>query len=129
MAAMVLREEGLVGFFRGLWIPLFTISVVRATSFSIYNNTKEMLVRNGYFTRPRALDVGLRGCVGGATAGAIICFGSARESPVCPSIQPPGPGSAVAARACTPRFLPAYYVDSGVDEAWRPVGCGARTIA
>lgn len=29
LAARVLREEGLVGFFRGLWIPLFTISFVR----------------------------------------------------------------------------------------------------
>ncbi|KAH7102349.1 mitochondrial carrier [Auriculariales sp. MPI-PUGE-AT-0066] len=77
MAATVLREEGLVGFFRGLWIPLFTISVVRATSFSIYNSTKDVLVQNGYFAQPRALDVGLRGCLGGATAGAIICFGSA----------------------------------------------------
>jgi len=30
LAAMVYREEGVVGFYRGLWIPLMTISFVRA---------------------------------------------------------------------------------------------------
>jgi len=77
LAATVFREEGLVGFFRGLWIPLVTISVVRATSFSIYNSTKETLHRHGIFAAPRLIDVGLSGGMGGATAGAIICFGSA----------------------------------------------------
>lgn len=77
MAATVLREEGFAGFFRGLWVPLFTISVVRATSFSIYNNTKELLHAHHWFDRPRIQDVGASGGLGGATAGALICFGSA----------------------------------------------------
>ena len=32
LAALVYREEGLMGFYRGLWIPLMTISFVRASS-------------------------------------------------------------------------------------------------
>ncbi|KZV89117.1 hypothetical protein EXIGLDRAFT_772063 [Exidia glandulosa HHB12029] len=80
MAVTVMREEGIAGFFRGLWVPLFTISVVRATSFSIYNNTKELLHAHHWFDRPRILDVGVSGGAGGATAGALICFGSARRS-------------------------------------------------
>lgn len=77
MALTVFREEGIAGFFRGLWVPLFTISVVRATSFSIYNSTKEALYGRRWFDRSRMLDVGLCGAAGGATAGALICFGSA----------------------------------------------------
>ena len=30
LAALVYREEGLIGFYRGIWIPLLTISFVRA---------------------------------------------------------------------------------------------------
>lgn len=30
LAARVFQEEGIRGFYRGLWIPLFTISFVRA---------------------------------------------------------------------------------------------------
>lgn len=29
LAALVYREEGFIGFYRGLWIPLMTISFVR----------------------------------------------------------------------------------------------------
>jgi len=77
LAATVLREEGVVGFFRGLWIPLFTISFVRAASFTIYNGTKESLHTKGLVQRTKLLDVALSGGLGGATAGALISFGSA----------------------------------------------------
>jgi solute carrier family 25 carnitine/acylcarnitine transporter 20/29 len=34
LASIVYREEGFGGFFRGLWIPLVTISVVRMLPYS-----------------------------------------------------------------------------------------------
>ena len=33
LAARVFREEGVAGFYRGFWIPLFTISFVRSSEF------------------------------------------------------------------------------------------------
>lgn len=33
LAAQVFREEGIAGFYRGFWIPLFTISFVRSSEF------------------------------------------------------------------------------------------------
>ena len=98
LAARVFKEEGVKGFFRGLWIPLFTISFVResehdrsilralrltsnsgAASFTIYNGTKESLRDRGYLVRDALLDVATAGALGGATAGALISFGSARK--------------------------------------------------
>lgn len=40
LAAQVYREEGVIGFYRGLWIPLMTISFVRE---SIYPSTTILL--------------------------------------------------------------------------------------
>jgi len=73
-----------VGFYRGLWIPLVTISAVRAISFTIYNGTKEELhapvEKGGYgWSREELLKVGASGAIGGAFAGGLISFGSARE--------------------------------------------------
>ena len=34
LAGVVYREEGITGFFRGLWIPLTTISFVRKSHFT-----------------------------------------------------------------------------------------------
>ncbi|KAF8746059.1 hypothetical protein AX14_000124 [Amanita brunnescens Koide BX004] len=77
LAAMVYREEGITGFYRGLWIPLMTISFVRAASFTIYNRTKEYCWDHNYLCRDNMLDVALTGGLGGAMSGALISFGSA----------------------------------------------------
>ncbi|PAV24001.1 mitochondrial carrier [Pyrrhoderma noxium] len=76
LAGQVFQEEGIRGFYRGLWIPLFTISFVRAASFTIYNGTKDLLRNNDILTRNKVLDVACMGGLGGATAGALISFGS-----------------------------------------------------
>jgi len=77
LAARVFNEEGVRGFYRGFWIPLFTISFVRAASFTIYNGTKELLRENGILARNKLVDIACMGGVGGAMAGALISFGSA----------------------------------------------------
>lgn len=76
-AAQVWREEGVAGFYRGFWIPLVTISFVRAASFTIYNETKEALHERNVLARARLVDVAGSGGLGGALAGALISFGSA----------------------------------------------------
>jgi len=77
LALTVYREEGIGGFFRGIWIPLCTISIVRAASFTIYGGTKEFLANRNLLAQYRLVDVGGSGGLGGALAGAIISFGSA----------------------------------------------------
>ncbi|CAK5264612.1 unnamed protein product [Mycena citricolor] len=77
LAALVYREEGITGFYRGLWIPLLTISFVRAASFTIYTETKEYFRVNHYLDRDRILDAALAGGIGGAMSGSLISFGSA----------------------------------------------------
>jgi solute carrier family 25 carnitine/acylcarnitine transporter 20/29 len=96
----VYREEGIGGFFRGIWIPLCTISIVRefwwlildivlltsrtgAASFTIYGGTKEYLKNHQLLYKHSLAHVGGSGGLGGALAGAIISFGSAREFLVC----------------------------------------------
>lgn len=72
-AKSVVREEGFRGFFRGVTIPLITISFVRTSSFSIYFNTKQKLHEKGVFARRESLvDTALSGAAGGATSGIII---------------------------------------------------------
>ncbi|KDQ33498.1 hypothetical protein PLEOSDRAFT_19755, partial [Pleurotus ostreatus PC15] len=80
LAAIVYREEGIKGFYRGLWIPLITISFVRtscAASFTIYTRTKELASRHDFLNRSSALDAALVGGMAGAMAGSLISFGSA----------------------------------------------------
>ncbi|EFI28366.1 hypothetical protein CC1G_13900 [Coprinopsis cinerea okayama7 len=77
LAALVYREEGVMGFYRGLWIPLMTISFVRAASFTIYSRTKEYFANHDILTRNSIIDVGLTGGISGAMSGALISFGSA----------------------------------------------------
>ncbi|KAG8781564.1 hypothetical protein FRC15_008551, partial [Serendipita sp. 397] len=79
LAANILREEGIAGFYRGIWIPLVTISAVRAVSFTIYNETKDKLHGPYGWSRERLLSVGASGAVGGALAGCLISIGSVRE--------------------------------------------------
>ncbi|KAI0078199.1 hypothetical protein K474DRAFT_1674351 [Panus rudis PR-1116 ss-1] len=80
LAALVYREEGIVGFYRGLWIPLMTISFVRAASFTIYSRTKEYFREHHWLTRNRILDVAAVGGIGGALSGSLISFGSAQPA-------------------------------------------------
>jgi len=68
------------GFYRGLWIPLVTISAVRAASFTIYTNTKNSLYNDQWLNREGGvLPVAAAGAAGGALAGSLITFGSVRE--------------------------------------------------
>ncbi|KAG6837293.1 hypothetical protein H0H93_011895 [Arthromyces matolae] len=76
LAGIVYREEGIMGFYRGLWIPLMTISFVRAASFTIYTRTKESFRDRDILCRDRILDVALTGGAGGAMSGALISFTS-----------------------------------------------------
>ncbi|OAX36678.1 hypothetical protein K503DRAFT_857848 [Rhizopogon vinicolor AM-OR11-026] len=77
LAGIVYREEGVTGFYRGLWIPLVTISFVRAASFTIYSGTKEYCRKNNYFTGDRASDAAIAGGLSGALSGSLISFTSA----------------------------------------------------
>ncbi|KAI0929138.1 hypothetical protein AcW1_006159 [Taiwanofungus camphoratus] len=96
LAAQVYREEGVIGFYRGLWIPLITISFVRmccfhwavygmsssvslqgAASFTIYTRTKEYFRDHHLLVRNSMLDVAATGGIGGALSGSLISFGSA----------------------------------------------------
>ena len=40
------QTEGLRGFFRGLWIPLCSVTAIRTTSFTVYESSKMMFARN-----------------------------------------------------------------------------------
>ncbi|KAF9520515.1 hypothetical protein BS47DRAFT_638387 [Hydnum rufescens UP504] len=77
LAKKVWREEGFAGFYRGIWIPLITISAVRAVSFSIYTRTKDILHDNNMLNRGTLFDVSSAGGLGGILSGAVISVGSA----------------------------------------------------
>ncbi|OSD08615.1 mitochondrial carrier [Trametes coccinea BRFM310] len=77
LALTVYREEGIIGFYRGLWIPLMTISFVRAASFTIYTRTKEFFRDRHWLARNHILDVAATGGISGALSGSLISFGSA----------------------------------------------------
>ncbi|KAJ7125459.1 mitochondrial carrier domain-containing protein [Mycena crocata] len=77
LAKTVYQEEGVTGFYRGLWIPLITISFVRAASFTIYTRTKEVLRAHNYLNRESALDAALVGGIGGTLSGSLISLFSA----------------------------------------------------
>ncbi|KAF8212119.1 mitochondrial carrier [Mycena galopus ATCC 62051] len=77
LAGLVYREEGVVGFYRGLWIPLVTISFVRAASFTIYTETKDYCRAHNYLNRNSVFDAAMVGGIGGAMSGSLISFGSA----------------------------------------------------
>ncbi|GBE82100.1 hypothetical protein SCP_0404800 [Sparassis crispa] len=77
LALQVYREEGVIGFYRGLWIPLITISFVRAASFTIYTSTKEYFREHHLLNSNNIFNVASAGGVGGALSGSLISFGSA----------------------------------------------------
>lgn len=83
LAVLVYREEGVRGFYRGLWIPLVTITFVRmsglsgislpgrvlmmsqgAASFTIYSGTKEAFRDAHIFNRDTLVDTSLLGGLG-----------------------------------------------------------------
>lgn len=76
LALQVYRDEGVIGFYRGLWIPLMTISFVRAASFTIYTRTKEFCADHAWFSHENILDVAAAGGLGGALSGSLISVGS-----------------------------------------------------
>ena len=98
LAGLVYREEGLIGFYRGLWIPLVTISFVRelivfrspwplehslgTASFTIYSGTKEYCNRKNYFSGDNMYDAAFAGGISGALSGSLISLGSARASSI-----------------------------------------------
>ncbi|KAI9057897.1 mitochondrial carrier [Trametes sanguinea] len=73
LALTVYQEEGIIGFYRGLWIPLMTISFVRAASFTIYTRTKEFFRERHWLARNNIFDVAATGGI----RYALISFGSA----------------------------------------------------
>lgn len=75
-AQLVYREEGLMGFYRGMSIPLITIGFVRAASFTIYSETREAFANNNILCRNSIVDAGLTGGTSGACSGALISFTS-----------------------------------------------------
>lgn len=70
----------IAGYYRGIAIPLFTISVVRAASFTMYTETKNFMYNNGFLTRDRLRDIALAGWLGGAMSGCVLSVWSARAS-------------------------------------------------
>ncbi|CAE6488072.1 unnamed protein product [Rhizoctonia solani] len=74
LARLVWREEGLAGFFRGIWIPLMTISAVRAASFTIYTNSKNYFHDVQGLSRSKWTHVALSGASAGSISGALISF-------------------------------------------------------
>ncbi|EMD38298.1 hypothetical protein CERSUDRAFT_113465 [Gelatoporia subvermispora B] len=77
LALLVYREEGLIGFYRGIWIPLMTISFVRAASFTIYTRTKEYFRDHNMLMRNNILHVASTGGISGALSGSLISLFSA----------------------------------------------------
>ena len=74
----IVREEGFRILFRGVTIPLVTITFVRTSSFSIYTATKSFLERYwGSKDENPVIRTTAYGFLGGITSGAIISSGSA----------------------------------------------------
>ena len=57
-----------------------TRTLTGAASFTIYSGTKELLHDNKLLADPTLLHVAGTGAVSGAASGALVCFGSCRES-------------------------------------------------
>lgn len=54
--------------------------ILGAASFTIYSRTKEYFINHNILCKNSIVDVGLTGGISGAMSGALISFGSARES-------------------------------------------------
>lgn len=71
------RQEGIQGFFRGVWIPLWSITAVRATSFSIYTKSKAYLQSTNVFNSDKLSKVALSSTFAGFSSGFVISVASA----------------------------------------------------
>ncbi|KAH9454137.1 hypothetical protein Pst134EA_013224 [Puccinia striiformis f. sp. tritici] len=69
-------EEGPKGFYRGIAIPMFTITIVRTLSFTIYNDTKHLLHQRQMVASSSVRDIALSGLAGGMSSGFLISVGS-----------------------------------------------------
>ncbi|GAA5862248.1 hypothetical protein JCM3774_004837 [Rhodotorula dairenensis] len=69
-------EEGIRGFFRGVTIPLVTITLVRTTSFSIYTWSKDELLRKRWLTGETVPSTAMAGFLGGAASGLLLSVGT-----------------------------------------------------
>lgn len=86
------KHEGFSGFFRGLWIPLITITAVRTASFSIYtgcvaslscwkftdvlDRVKHGLQERHVFTSQSFVSTAALGFSGGASSGMLLSLGT-----------------------------------------------------
>ncbi|KAK4053011.1 hypothetical protein OIV83_001744 [Microbotryomycetes sp. JL201] len=70
------RDEGVSGFFRGVWIPLVTITAVRTASYSIYSNVKDRLYDERYVTPGTTSATIFAGFLGGAASGLLLSCGT-----------------------------------------------------
>ncbi|GAA5968284.1 hypothetical protein JCM11641_003797 [Rhodosporidiobolus odoratus] len=70
------HEEGVRGFFRGVTIPLVTITLVRTASFSIYTKTKEELERKRWLENKTIASTAASGFLGGAASGLMLSIGT-----------------------------------------------------
>ncbi|GAA5830394.1 hypothetical protein JCM11251_001332 [Rhodosporidiobolus azoricus] len=75
-ARRTFHEEGIRGFFRGVTIPLVTITLVRTASFSIYTKTKEELERRKWAADKTVLTTAASGFLGGAASGLLLSIGT-----------------------------------------------------
>ncbi|KAF8888238.1 mitochondrial carrier [Infundibulicybe gibba] len=71
LTRIIYREEGAIGFFRGLWIPLSTVALARAAVFTIYSQSETQLSKHGLFTRDTVADVAATAAIGGAISAAL----------------------------------------------------------
>ena len=79
-AQAVMREEGVQGFFRGVTIPLITITFVRTISFSMYSTTRKWMEQNFGPRENHLPRTALYGLVGGIARGTMIsCFSAPFE--------------------------------------------------
>ncbi|POY70600.1 hypothetical protein BMF94_6378 [Rhodotorula taiwanensis] len=69
-------QEGIRGFFRGVTIPLVTITLVRTTSFSIYTWSKDELLRRRWLTGETVPSTAGAGFLGGAASGLLLSVGT-----------------------------------------------------
>lgn len=71
-AQAVMREEGFQGFFRGVTIPLITITFVRTLSFSMYATTRKWMERHFGSREENLPRTALYGLLGGVSSGTVI---------------------------------------------------------
>ena len=75
-------------------------SMAGAASFTIYTRTKEFFRDHHLIDHSKLLGCSVVGGIGGAMAGSIISFGSARECPCNPAVPFSHHGMPVSFRAC-----------------------------